>query len=122
MGNLIIAINNRSFQISCADGDENHVMHLADELAKRVETVKTSTQDMNDSRLLVLASLMLCDEVYDLKKSVETVQSTVATIEKQQGDSKKQISDSDQIIIDILGVATKKIQNIIEKLILLESS
>lgn len=70
MAILGIHIHNRTHQIACNDGEESHVRKLADEIDARV---KMLAQQMGgqapDGTLLVLAALMLCDELNEQKEN-----------------------------------------------------
>ncbi len=68
MGELNISINNRPFQIACEDGDEPRVTRLAEDLAARISRIKQDVGEAGDARLLVLAGLMLCDELRSLRE------------------------------------------------------
>lgn len=67
MANLTIRINQREFDIACSDGEEDHVRSLATILEQRVSMLKSSLGQVSDTQLLVLAGLMLCDELKENK-------------------------------------------------------
>lgn len=64
MSILDIRINNRSYQIACDDGQENHVRGLARELDANVKDLGARMGgQVPDGTLLVLTALMLSDEL-----------------------------------------------------------
>ena len=67
MAELTISINSRPFAIACADGEEQRVSRLAEDLAARLGEVKKNVNGAGDSHLLVLVGLTLCDELNQLK-------------------------------------------------------
>ena len=58
MAELTISINSRPFAIECADGEEQRVSRLAEDLAARLGEVKKNVSGAGDSHLLVLVGLM----------------------------------------------------------------
>ena len=72
MAELTISINSRPFAIACADGEEQRVSRLAEDLAARLGEVKKNVNGAGDSHLLVLVGLTLCDELNQLNDQIES--------------------------------------------------
>ncbi len=67
MGQVTVRVGGYSHPVSCEDGQEAHLVALALEVDRRVASVRTMGGSYGESRLLILASLLLADEVHDLK-------------------------------------------------------
>lgn len=63
MGQVSIDINGRSYGIACDDGEEDHIVSLGDKLAERVKELADAVGQVGDARLLVMAGLLLIDEL-----------------------------------------------------------
>src|SRR5699024_2082324 len=70
MGQVTVRVGGYSHPVSCEDGQEAHLIGLAAEVEKRVSSIKAMGGQFGESRLLLLASLLLADEVHDLKAAV----------------------------------------------------
>jgi cell division protein ZapA len=70
LGQVTVRIGGYSHPVSCEDGQEAHLIALAGEVDRRVSSVKTMGGTYGESRLLLLAALLLADEVHDLKVEV----------------------------------------------------
>lgn len=70
MGQVTVRVGGYSHPVSCEDGQEAHLVALASEVDKRVNSIKAMGGQFGESRLLLLASLLLADEVHDLKVAV----------------------------------------------------
>jgi cell division protein ZapA len=70
MGQVTVRIGGYSHPVSCEDGQEAHLVTLASEVDKRVNSIRAMGGQFGESRLLLLASLLLADEVHDLKVAV----------------------------------------------------
>lgn len=67
MGQVTVRVGGYSHPVSCEDGQEAHLVALAAEVDRRVASVRTMGGSYGEPRLLLLASLLLADEVHDLK-------------------------------------------------------
>ena len=63
MAQVEVMINGRGYTIACDDGQEGHVQSLAADLDQRVSDIAGAVGHLGDARLLVMAGLMLADEL-----------------------------------------------------------
>jgi cell division protein ZapA len=70
MGQVTVRVGGYSHPVSCEDGQEAHLVALAAEVDKRVNSIKAMGGQFGESRLLLLGALLLADEVHDLKVAV----------------------------------------------------
>lgn len=70
MAQVSVTVNGRSYEISCDDGQEAHLFRLAEEIDRRVVSLVTSVGQVGDARLLLLASLLLADQIEDLNNEL----------------------------------------------------
>lgn len=66
MAQVNITINGRNYQVACDDGQEAHLTRLGDYVDKRLNELVAAVGQVGDSRLLVMVSLLLADELSDL--------------------------------------------------------
>lgn len=70
MGQVTVRVGGYSHPVSCEDGQEAHLVSLAGEVDRRIASVKSIGGQFGESRLLLLAALLLADEVHDLRVEV----------------------------------------------------
>jgi cell division protein ZapA len=75
MGQIQVTINNRSYAIACDDGQEGHVGRLARYLERKVATLIESVGQVGDARLLLMASLIVADELAEAERELATARS-----------------------------------------------
>lgn len=63
MGQVSIEVNGRSYGIACDDGEEDHIAELGRVLGERVKQLSDAVGQVGDARLLVMAGLLLTDEL-----------------------------------------------------------
>ena len=63
MAQVEVSINGRNYEIACDDGQEDHLTQLGEYVDRRVKELVTAVGQVGDSRLLVMASLLIADEL-----------------------------------------------------------
>lgn len=63
MAQVEVTINNRAYRIACDDGQEQHLSRLAEYVDQRVQELVAAVGQVGDDRLLVMASLLIADEL-----------------------------------------------------------
>ncbi len=68
MPQISLKINERSYQVTCDTGQEEHLRKLAGHLDERIQDLVGSVGQVGEGRLLVMASLMVADELFEAYK------------------------------------------------------
>lgn len=71
MAQTTVRINGRAYSIACDDGQEAHLARLAEFIDKRIGQLAAAVGRSDDSRLLVMASLMVADELLDARAELQ---------------------------------------------------
>jgi cell division protein ZapA len=75
MPQVTVVLNDRSYTVSCDEGDEDHLRELAQNLDKRVRALAETVGQVGDSRLLAMVALMLLDELGEARDAIATLKS-----------------------------------------------
>ncbi len=75
MSQVTVTVNGRKYQIACDDGQEAHLMRLGSYIDKRVNELVAAVGQIGDSSLLVMASLIIADELSDAYADMESLKS-----------------------------------------------
>ena len=67
MATVNVDVNGRSYSVGCADGQEDRVRQLASQFDGKVRDVAGQVGQVGDSRLFLMASLILADELQEAK-------------------------------------------------------
>jgi cell division protein ZapA len=93
MGQVAITINGRSYDIACDDGQEEHLSRLGLYLDQKVAELVSSVGQVGDARLMVMASLLIADELADaydeLAEAKDAQQETAAQAEQSGEDDQE---------------------------------
>jgi cell division protein ZapA len=71
MPKVHIVVNNRGYDVACDEGQEAHLTELARDLAERVDHLVQSVGQIGDARLLLMAALLLSDELATARRDLE---------------------------------------------------
>lgn len=69
MAQLKLNINGRAYDMSCDDGQEDRVLALSSYIDERMSEISKVGAANNELHLFMLTSLVLADELFELKES-----------------------------------------------------
>ncbi len=65
MAQVTIRINGYAYTVGCDDGQEPHLQSMASAVEERINSIKALGGQSGEARLLVLAALLMADELHD---------------------------------------------------------
>ena len=71
MANVNITLNGKEFLLSCDDGQEEHLIELAEQLNNRFASLKSQLGNIGENKLLLITSIKIMDEYFETKKKIE---------------------------------------------------
>jgi cell division protein ZapA len=77
LAQVTVKINGYAYTVGCEDGQEQHLLAMAEQVENRVESIKAIGGNSGEARLLVLASLLMADELHDLRLELDTLNARV---------------------------------------------
>ncbi|MBK5197215.1 MAG: cell division protein ZapA [Methyloceanibacter sp.] len=88
MGQVSVTLNGRTYRLECGEGEETHLIALAEYLSSHVDTMKRKFGQVGDDRLILMASLLVTDELWELRRQVQEMKSALAEArrDKSAGD------------------------------------
>ena len=69
MAQVTIKINGYAYVVGCEDGQEAHLQSMAAAIERRIDQIKALGGQSGEARLLVLAGLLMADELHDLHQT-----------------------------------------------------
>ena len=91
MGQVAVPVNGRSFTITCDDGQEPRIRRLAQYVDAKVAEFVSSIGQVGEARLLLLAALVIADELSDARDEFQQERNRAAdaTVNGIQGMTKR---------------------------------
>ena len=78
MGQVSVTLNGRTYRLECGEGEETHLIALAEYLGSHVDTMRRKFGQVGDDRLILMASLVVTDELWELRRQMQELKSTLA--------------------------------------------
>lgn len=71
MSEVTITVNRRPYRLACEDGQEPHLLALAQRIDGRVADLIAKFGQIGDQQLLVMVGLLLADEAAELRRRLD---------------------------------------------------
>ena len=116
MTQVSVTINGRQFRMACEDGEEPHLLRLAEELDARIAGLRTRFGEIGDTRLTVMAALTLADELAELKKKLQRIEPQLATLQDASVNSADHAQATQAAVAAALNAAAERIEDMTRRL------
>ncbi len=77
MAQLTIKINGYAYTVACENGQEPHLQNMARQIEQRIENIKALGGGSGEGRVLVLAALLMADELHDQAVEMANLQAKI---------------------------------------------
>ena len=67
MAQVDIRVNGREYKVTCEDGQEERLQQLSAYFDRHVTALSAELGQIGDARLMLLAALTVCDELFEAK-------------------------------------------------------
>jgi cell division protein ZapA len=116
MAQVTATIAGRQFRLACEDGQEEHLLALASEVDGRIAELRQRFGEIGDTRLTVMAALMVADEVSEAKAQVRRLEEEISALQDARmvaGDRAKQASAA---VVGAFNSAAERIEGLTRRL------
>ncbi len=117
MANVNIKFNNKDYLLSCDDGQEESLKSLTKYLDKKYSEIKDKLGNIGENKLLLITTIQLIDEYFDLKQRVSKQKVKIDELAKKFSELKSlaiKYKDNKDNEINNLNNDVEKFKNIIE--------
>ena len=83
MANVNIKFNNKDYLLSCDEGQEENLKELASYLDGKYNELKKNLGNIGESRLLLITSIKMLDDYFDLLKKVKNTKNDFENLSKK---------------------------------------
>lgn len=78
MAQVTLRINGYAYTLGCQDGEEAHLQAMAAEVDRRIDGVRATAGPSGEARMLVIAALLMADDLYELRKKLDAAEAAGA--------------------------------------------
>lgn len=83
MAEVDIIINERAYRVSCDDGQEPRLQRLAGHIDSHVRALVRELGQIGDARLMLLAALTVCDELFEARATLAEASDTAVALDPE---------------------------------------
>ena len=80
MPQVTLRINGYSYTIGCKEGEEDHLEAMGAEVTRRIEGVRLAAGPSGEARMLVMAALLMADDIFDLRARLEAAEAGTGSV------------------------------------------
>ena len=116
MSQVSVTINGRVYRMACDDGQEDHLTRLARELDARIARLRDSFGEIGDTRLTVMAALMVADELAEAKRSVKSVEQEIESFKEARAVLGDRFEANERVVAEAIENAAERIEQLAHSL------
>jgi cell division protein ZapA len=112
MSQVTVTINGRQFRVACEDGQESHLLRLAQDLDQRIEKLRGSFGEIGDTKLTVMAALTVADELADANGRLRRLEADLAELQSARAVAAERSDVTQAAITAALNAAAERIEQV----------
>jgi cell division protein ZapA len=112
MAQVSVTINGRVYRMSCDDGHEEHLMRLARDLDSRIGQMRETFGEIGDTRLAVIAALMISDELSEARRNLRAAEQEIEGLHQEHLSAAGQVEDAERAYAEAIEAAALRIERI----------
>jgi len=116
MAQVTVLVNGRNYTLACEDGEEEHLTQLAALIDTRVAELGRSIGQVGDARLMLMASLVVADELAVANERVEELEQEIEQL-RQGTPANGQRGLNEDTFAEIVESAAQRIEDIAARLL-----
>lgn len=116
MAQVSVTVAGKSYRIGCADGEEAHLVTLAESLDAKIGELRESFGEIGDMRLHVMAALTFADESGEMKTRLDRLEAEIATLQAEAKAREEGAKSEQEQLAAALDAAAQRVEAIARKL------
>ena len=116
MASVNATIAGRQFRLACEDGQEEHLQSLARDLDASIEELRQKFGEIGDTRLTVMAALMVADELAEAKRKIRRLEEESTALQDARVVAADRAKAASAAVVNAFNSAAERIESITKKL------
>jgi cell division protein ZapA len=116
MSQVNATIAGRQYRLACEDGQEDHLLALAKDFDGRIEELRKKFGEIGDTRLTVMASLMVADELAEATRKIRRLEEDGRALQDARVVAADRAKAASSAVVNAFNSAAERIEGITRKL------
>jgi cell division protein ZapA len=109
-------IAGRQFRLACEDGQEEHLLTLARDMDERIEGLRKQFGEIGDTRLTVMAALMVADELSEAARNMRRMEEELNGLRDARVVASDRAKAASDAVVGAFNSAAERLEGITKKL------
>jgi cell division protein ZapA len=116
MAQVNATIAGRQFRLACEDGQEEHLQVLAADIDERILELRKRFGEIGDTRLTVMAALMVADELAEALRKIRRLEEEVVALQDARVVASDRAKAASDAVVGAFNSAAERLEGITRKL------
>ncbi|HVZ51346.1 MAG TPA: cell division protein ZapA [Pseudolabrys sp.] len=116
MAQVTASIAGRQFRLACEDGQEEHLQALAHDIDQRVIDLRAKFGEIGDTRLTVMAALMVADDLAEANRRIRGLEEEIAALKDARVVASDRAKAASDAVVGAFHSAAERLEGITKKL------
>lgn len=112
MPEVNVEINGRKYRMACEEGQQGHLIALAERFNAQVEGLKGAVGEIGDNRLTVMAGIAVLDELTEAQRRIAALEAEVETLTQAGHQIADELEATEKAFAGKLDEASRVIESI----------
>ena len=112
MPEVNVEINGRKYRMACEDGQQKHLIGLAERFNRNVEQLKGAVCEIGDNRLTVMAGIAVLDELSEAERRIAALERDVLELTRAGQDIAVELENTEAQFAAKLAEAARVIESV----------
>lgn len=109
-------IDGHSYQIGCAEGEEEQLARLGEEFDQAVRALKERVGELGDRRLSIMAGILMADQRDELRKQNEALRAEIERLKSGREEGVNRAQRVEEMLVAGLDRASERVERMAEAL------
>jgi len=111
-----VEINGRKYRMACEEGQQGHLIGLAERFNTHVEGLKGAVGEIGDNRLTVMAGIAVLDELAEAERRIAALEREVLELTRAGQEIAVELENTESQFARKLTDAAKALENVSDSL------
>ncbi len=116
MPEVNVEINGRKYRMACEEGQQGHLIGLAERFNTHVEGLKGAVGEIGDNRLTVMAGIAVLDELSEAERRIEALERDVLELTRAGQDIAAELENTEASFARKLVDASRALESVADTL------
>lgn len=112
MGQVTITLNGRTYKMACDDGQEHYLLGLVKHVDGHVEDLKRNFGQIGDTQLLLMASIVVSDELAEAKRRLDRLEQELQSLKGTRDAVSETLDEAQASVARTLHAAAERVETL----------